>query len=478
MISELVSYSATKDSTIEWMGDIPQHWEIRRVKRLARPGHKTFVDGDWIESPYIVPDGIRLIQTGNVGVGRYREKGFRYIAEETFDSFGCTEFEPGDVLICRLGEPVARACLAPDLGKRMITSVDVCMLKLDGAAVSAAYVVFSMSSHAYLDWVNSLVRGSTRDRVSRSMLGSFSMPFPPFPEQTAIARFLDHMDRRTQAYISAKENLIALLDEYKKALIHQAVTGQIDVRTGRPYGEYKESGVEWLGATPTSWAVGPLKRFVLRRRGAIKAGPFGSQLTADEMMGTDIKVYTQRNVIDRNLAKGINYISSEKFEKLRSFEVLPGDVLVTSRGTIGRTMLVTGGCERGILHPCLIRAQPDPSLILAEFLMMIIQDSQLLPQQLVFLSNATTIEVIYSDTLANVVVPVPPLPEQNAIVDFLTHATDRIDTVVATTREQIDSIGEYRTRLTADVVTGKLDVREAAANLPNMNPIDEVSAGD
>ena len=74
----------------------------------------------------------------------------------------------------------------------------------------------------------------------------YGVPSPPVREQTAIARFLDHMDRRIQKYIRAKEKLIALLDEYKQALIHQAVTGQIDVRTGEPYPEYKESGVEWL----------------------------------------------------------------------------------------------------------------------------------------------------------------------------------------------------------------------------------------
>ena len=81
------------------------------------------------ESPYIRDSGVRLIQTGNIGTGVYREKGYRYISEQTFDAFGCTEILPNDVLICRLGEPVGRACLAPALGVRMITSVDVCILK-------------------------------------------------------------------------------------------------------------------------------------------------------------------------------------------------------------------------------------------------------------------------------------------------------------------------------------------------------------
>ena len=104
MINSLKPYPAMKDSGVEWLRDVPEHWDTSKIKGLARPGYKTFVDGDWIESPYITTDGIRLIQTGNIGTGEYREKGFRYISEETFTNFCCTEIKPGDILICRLGE--------------------------------------------------------------------------------------------------------------------------------------------------------------------------------------------------------------------------------------------------------------------------------------------------------------------------------------------------------------------------------------
>ena len=254
----LKPYPAYKDSSIDWLGQVPAHWGTSNIKSLARSGCDTFVDGDWIESPYITLDGIRLIQTGNIGTGEYREKGFRYISEETFSEFGCTEIEPDDVLICRLGEPVGRACLAPELGKRMITSVDVCILK-PRHDISAPFLVYSMSSYSHLDWVGSLVRGSTRDRISRSMLGSFSLPLPPHLEQAAIARFLDHADRRIQRYICAKQKLILLLEEQKQAIIHRAVTGQIDVRTGRPYPAYRPSGVDWLEPVPVHWDIRPAK---------------------------------------------------------------------------------------------------------------------------------------------------------------------------------------------------------------------------
>ena len=218
-----------KDSGVEWLGWVPEHWRTCKIKSMARTGYKTFVDGDWIESPYITSDGIRLIQTGNIGVGEYKEKGFRYIGELTFKNFGCTEINPDDILICRLGEPVARACLAPNLGKRMITSVDVCILKLRDNS-SPQYIVYVLSSKRYLDWVGSLVRGSTRNRVSRSMLGAFSVPYPPSPEQTAIVAYLNQATTVIDTIIDRTNHLINLLCKYHTRLITDVVTGKLDVR--------------------------------------------------------------------------------------------------------------------------------------------------------------------------------------------------------------------------------------------------------
>ena len=342
------------------------------------------------------------------------------------------------------------------------------------------YFEHFLRSKPSIDAVTASTFGAKMPRAGWRFIGGMPIVRPPLAEQAAIVRFLDHADWRIRRYIRAKQQLIALLEEQKQAIIHQAVTGQIDVRTGKPYQAYKPSGVEWLGDVPVHWEVGPLKRFAARRLGAIKAGPFGSQLTAAEMTDADFKVYTQRNVIDRDLEKGFNYISNAKFHALRPFEVFPGDVLVTSRGTIGRTALVTEDHERGVLHPCLLRVQLDHGHLVPEFLMALIQDSQLLPRQLTFLSNATTIDVIYSSTLANIIVPVPPLDEQAGYPQERSARTTSVTTAEFQTRKELALLREYRTRLIADVVTGKLDVREAAAGLPDEveepEPLDEADA--
>jgi type I restriction enzyme, S subunit len=220
-----------KDSGIEWLDVIPAHWRAVPVKHLAAPGVKTFTDGDWIESPYITEEGVRLIQTGNVGIGVYKEQGFRYVTHETYESLRCTEVKPHDVLICRLDGPVGRACLAPDLGVRMITSVDNAILKVSPHA-SAAFVVALMSSLPWLSWIDALCRvgGGFRLRVSRGQLGELRVPLPPRAEQDAIMDRISSHTESCNALADRAVRAISLLQERRSALISAAVTGQIDVR--------------------------------------------------------------------------------------------------------------------------------------------------------------------------------------------------------------------------------------------------------
>jgi type I restriction enzyme S subunit len=225
------------------------------------------------------------------------------------------------------------------------------------------------------------------------------------------------------------------------------------------YPKYKDSGVAWLGEVPEHWEFGALKHFVLPRAGSIKTGPFGSQLTSADMQGGSTKVYNQRSIIDADFESGDDFISEEKFSDLASFQTFPGDLLITTRGTIGRAAILPQTAERGILHPCVLRVQPDNERIRTEFLMMLIQDSDLLKAQLNYLSNATTIEVIYSHTIASVFVPVPPLAEQSCIAEFLGRETAKIDELVAEQQRLMDLLKEKRQAVISHAVTKGLNPR-------------------
>jgi len=176
----------------------------------------------------------------------------------------------------------------------------------------------------------------------------------------------------------------------------------------------------------------------------------------------DVKVYNQRSVIDRDFVTGEDYINREKFEELRAFQIFAGDLLVTTRGTIGKCAIVPNVIGEAILHPCLIRVQADQTRILNRFLELVIQDANWVLEQLKLASNATTIEVIYSDTLKEVRLAIPPVHEQTAIVNYVDRKIAEVDHIISLADIAIKRLQEYRTALITAAVTGKIDVRGAA----------------
>ena len=220
-----------RDSGVEWLGEVPAHWKVHCLRFSAADGYKKFTDGDWVESPFITDKGVRLIQTGNVGIGEFREKGFRYVSEDSFRRLNCTEIVPGDVLVCRLDGPVGRACLVPDLGVKMITSVDNAILK-PSSDFDSRFLVYMMTSSQWIGWIENICRagGGFRFRISRTMLGNQMIPVPPVQEQQAIANELDDGRFQYEQLIRKSKEAVTLLQERRTALISAAVTGKIDVR--------------------------------------------------------------------------------------------------------------------------------------------------------------------------------------------------------------------------------------------------------
>jgi type I restriction enzyme S subunit len=151
-----------------------------------------FVDGDWIESKDQDPDGdVRLIQLADIGVGSFINKSQRFLTEDTARRLGCTFLETGDVLIARMPDPIGRACVFPGVGKPAVTAVDVCIVRTDPEVINSSYLVHFLNSDDALRQVSSKASGSTRQRISRSNLGTIQIPLPPLEEQRRIAAILD-----------------------------------------------------------------------------------------------------------------------------------------------------------------------------------------------------------------------------------------------------------------------------------------------
>lgn len=202
-------------------------WKEYKLSSLAKNSKKSFTDGDWIESPYISDSGCRLIQTGNIGIGAFKNNNKKYISFNSFSELKCTEVKEGDLLICRLAEPAGRACVVPPLGeKKMLTSVDVTIMDVDTNKSSASYLALYYSLEHTLYLVSVLCGGSTRSRVSRKNLGEMKFKLPSLKEQYRIVSILISADNEIE---NLQKQLEALKQE-KKALMQQLLTGKRRVK--------------------------------------------------------------------------------------------------------------------------------------------------------------------------------------------------------------------------------------------------------
>jgi type I restriction enzyme S subunit len=165
------------------------NWQTKQLGEIC----DVFADGDWIESKDQSEDGIRLIQTGNIGEGAFKDRGdkARYITESTFKRLRCTEIFEGDCLVSRLPDPVGRACILPALEEKLITAVDCTIIRFNPKIAIPKYFSYYSQSVKYLNDIERETSGTTRKRISRSKLAEICLPFPPLPEQKRIVAILD-----------------------------------------------------------------------------------------------------------------------------------------------------------------------------------------------------------------------------------------------------------------------------------------------
>ena len=277
------------------------------------------------------------------------------------------------------------------------------------------------------------------------------LPVPPPAEQAAIVRYLDHADRRISRYIRAKQRLIELLEEQKQAIIHRAVTRGLD-----PDVPLKPSRVEWLGDVPEHWALVPNRALVRQRKVLVgERHPYYRLLSL-----------TKQGVIVRDVGSGRGKFSADMGT---SQEVRAGD-LVFCLFDVPETPRTVGLSKHdGMITGAYTVLECTGPVLAAYFeaFYRAMDDRKLLSPLYSGLRNT-----IPATRLLGVKTPVPPVPEQEVIVRYLDHETAAIDTTIDRTRHEIELLREYRTRLIADVVTGKLDIREAAAALSEVDPAD------
>ena len=428
-------YPSYKPSGVKWLGEIPSHWRLVKSKYLWKESFATSENGNEELLSVSQYDGI----TPAKGDSRSESlKGYKIVSEN-------------DLVINIMLAWMGGLGVSNYNG---IVSPAYCIYKLNDDS-NPKFLHYLYKTPLYLA---EFARHSTgvipsRWRMYTDDFGQVLSLIPPREEQDAIVSYLDERTAKIDAAIAQQQKMIDLLNERKQIIINRAVTKGLN-----PNAKMKDSGVEWIGEVPCHWECRKLKSICANTQYSIKTGPFGSQLKGDDIQEFgDVPIYNQRVVIDNDCYLFNSYVSKAKADALKSFVVKSKDLLITTRGTIGKSTIVPNDALEGILHPCIIAIRLNFDLCWNEYLQFFFQ-SIAFNTDMTLKSNATTIEVIYSYNLKECFVPIPPIDEQKHIVEYLNEELSKINQTIAATTNQISLLQERKQIIINEVVTGKVKV--------------------
>jgi len=441
MIEGLKPYAEYKESGLPWLGRCPKHWNVRRTKILF---HERVQKG--------FPNEPLLAATQTKGVVKKEDYETRTVTAQK-DLHLLKLVEVGDYVISlrsfQGGIEVAHC--------RGIISPAYTVLKPQKQAVSRYYSHF-FKAKPFIDSLSLFVTGIREGQnIDYERLSRAEMPMPPEDEQAAIVRFLDHANRKIDGFIRAKRKLIGLLNEQKQAIIHRAVT-----RGLHPDVPLKPSGSVWLGDIPAHWEMHRAKFLFEQVTPPIPED--AGQVTCFR----DGQVTLRSN---RRTTGFTNAIYELGYQGIK-----PGQLVLHSMDAFAGAI---GICDsHGKCSPEYVICEPTMDGVYSSYFARLLRTLAL---QGLFVALCPSVRqraprVRFND-FGGFSLPKPPEVEQKRIIEHIEHETKSLTTAIARTEREIALMQEYRTRLTADLVTGKLDVREAAAKLPDL-PNETVATTD
>ena len=439
-VRNLEPYQAYKNSGVPWLGKVPEHWHVTAFKRIAhfRSGSGFPVNE---QGQHDLPVPFFKVSDMNLPANeKFMVNWTNAVSPDTAQSLGATIFPAGSILFPKVGGAMLT-------NKRRVTTHSSCIdNNLMGCVVRDGNPDFVLATLEYLD-MGLICKPGPVPAISEGEVGEMQIALPPLNEQAAIVRHLDDADQRIRAYVSAKERLIALLEEERQAVIQQGVTKGLDPRV-----KLKPSGVEWLGDVPKHWQLTTVKRHYQVQ--------LGKMLQPRPNSPDDVQVpYLKAQHVHRNHIRidtpPTMWATPNELER---FGIRQGDVLIVEGGAgAGTTSLLQEVTDGYIIQNAIHRVRPRNQT--RNELLTLIMEAVASSGWIDAINNKATIPHFTKEKLDCLPITLPPITEQNAIIEYLDRATTDTDQAIIYARRQIDLMEEYRTRLIADVVTGKIDVR-------------------
>lgn len=434
-----------KDSGVEWIGEIPVDWKLSKIKHhfsissgtTPKSDEPEYWDGDIV---WITPADFK---TDDVFVS----KGHRNLSLEGYMVSSLQLVPAGNIIFSKR---------AP-IGQVVINAIDLCtnqgclaVVLNDDSDVRFYRYVMSIATEEF-ELAGS---GTTFKEISATSFGNILLPLTSKQEQTKCADYLDVKCSKIDVIIEKQQAIIEKLKEYKLSTITEVVTSGLNQKR-----EMKDSHVLSIGRIPTNWDVTKLKYLFGNGDDGLKIGPFGSAIKGKTLESGLYKIYNQAHLINNDFSLNRHYVSEDTFNDLKAYEVKPGDVLFSMMGTIGKCQIMPKGYPKGIMDSHLLKARLNEKVIPEFFIYAYDKDfSNQVIQQLLYTSNGTIMNGLNSTILKNVYIALPPLEEQEEIVEFLNKFTKNIDDRIGVKTKIVEKLQEYKKSLIYEVVTGKKEV--------------------
>lgn len=452
MIGDLKPYPTYRDSGVAWLRTVPEHWDVRRLCniceiRISNVDKHTKND----ELP------VRLCNYSEVYKNDYIRSRMSFMkataAKNQIEKF---QLQPSDVLITKDSETwhdIGVPAFVEDSEEEIVSGYHLALLRPLSEVVYGRYLFRALQTPDISNRLSIAANGVTRYGLSRNAIKSLCLPVPPLREQITITSFLGKIDHYIGRLINSKQEIVTLLDKHKQTVIHHVVRCGIN-----PNVCLKQSNIEWLGEVPEHWNIAALRHRYQQS--------LGKMLDSSRITGKHLVPYLRNVDIQWNMINIANLpLMDIRPSEIDRYTVRAGDLLVCEGGETGRCAIWDGSVEVCGYQKALHRLRPISSD--KDSVRFLYYAFRVATNRGAFKDGQeSTIAHLTGEKLRSHRFAFPPLEEQLKIVNVLDIQIEKINKLISIERRLIDLVGEYRTRLISDVVTGKLDVREVAAQLP------------
>ena len=440
-------YDSYKDSGIEWIGEVPSHWESWKISHaFNRIGSGTTPESG---NPIYHENGtINWLNTGDLNDGILDSCSKKITTQALEDYSSLKLFPTGSLVMAMYGATIGKTAIL----NFETTTNQACCVFCDSSIIDLKFLQYWFIGNK--EQIINLAIGGGQPNISQNILKDIRVWCPDYSEQASLTQFLDYKTTQIDHLIAKKEQFIQLLEEERVAVINQAVTKGLD-----PNVSMKDSGVEWLGEIPEHWEVKKIKS-VTKKIGSGVTPKGGAEIY--ELTGIPL-LRSQNVYFDGFRLDNVAYITREIHDSMKNSQVLFGDVLLNiTGGSIGRCYYVTNEFEEANVnqHVCIVR--PNERII-TEFLYYVLS-STLGQQQIDLCQTGGNREALNFEQLKNFCLILPSIDEQHEIVYKLKKTLNAISLTIEKLSKEIELINEFKTALISEVITGKLDVRNEKLN--------------